>query len=167
MRIPESDMLFGDFDEANCFLIEKTAIYRSISGKGYKSVEFVLSRPESNELLFIEGRSTLPAQANVDRYNEDISDISQKFMDSLQLTCGIWFGQHNASVKVPQNGNSFLKYGTQVTFILVIKNRKGKLTSIAERIKREILREYRLWGFKVLVLNEDLAVRDNLVVGED
>jgi len=166
MRISESDMLFGDFDEANCFWIEKTDIYQRFSGKGIKCVEFVLLRPEIRDLLFVEGRSSLPAQANVERYNEEISEISQKFMDSLQLTCGIWFGEHNRKVDVPRNCNSFLSYGTQIKFILVIKNRRGKLASIAERIKREILREYKLWGFKVIVMNEELAIKDNLVIGE-
>jgi len=166
MLISESDMLFGDYDEANCFWIEKTDLYGSIAGKGYKSVEFVLHRPDRYELQFVEGRSTLPAQGNVERYNEDIAEISQKFMDSLQLACGIWFGEHNSKVAVPQNGRSFFEYGTQVTFVLVIKNRRGKMTAIAEKIKREILREYRLWGFKIVVMSEEIAIRDNLVVGE-
>ena len=53
-----------------------------------------------------------------------------------------------------------------MTLVLVIKNRKGKMTAIAESIKRELLREYRLWGFKIVVMNEEIAIRDNLVVGE-
>jgi hypothetical protein len=164
MRIPEGGLLFGDFDEVNCFWIEKTDLYRRLSGKGFRSVEFVLSRPEKRELIFVEGRTTMPATANLNRFNEDISEISQKFIDSLHLTCGIWFGEHCSNVVVPQNRESFFMYGTQLVFVLVIKNRIGKLTSIAERIKRELAREHALLGFKVLVMNEELAIKDSLVV---
>ena len=73
MRIFESSMIFGDFDEANCFHIEKTNLFKTLSGKGVKSVEFVLSRPKEKRLLFVEARKTLPSQNNVERFDEDIA----------------------------------------------------------------------------------------------
>ena len=86
-------------------------------------------------------------------------------MDSLQLACGIWFGAHNNDVIVPKNGVNFFRYGIQIVFLLVIKNRIG-LLYIANRIKTHLMKEYRLWKFEVLVMNEDDACTKNLVIKE-
>jgi len=50
---------------------------------------------------------------------------------------------------------------------LVIKNRKGRLDYIADRIKQQLLKERRLWEFEVLVLNENEAHKKRLVVLEE
>ena len=166
MQIREEGLLFGEFDEANCFHIEKSDIYKRLSSKGFKSVEFVLHLPEQNELLFVEGKTTLPAVNNLERFNKEIADISQKFMDSIHLTTGIWFGEHNAKAIVPHGKDSFFTFGMQIIFVLVVKNRKGRLNSIVERIRRELQREHTLMRFKVLVLREEDAVKRNLVIGD-
>jgi len=62
MRIIEGDLKFGDFDDENFFHIEKTNIYETLSVQGVKSVEFILNKPEKNELLFVEGKTTLPSK---------------------------------------------------------------------------------------------------------
>ena len=72
-------------------------------------------------LLFVEGKNTLPAKNNVSAFNEEISDISYKFMDSLQLACGIWFGGHNRKVEIPKNGIRFFSYGVQIVFVSIAK----------------------------------------------
>jgi len=167
MRICESGMMFGDYEPSNCFRIEKTKLYKKLNGKGYSSVEFILHKPDEKQLLFIEAKSSLPAIDSVDKYDEQIAGIANDFRDSFQLACGIWFGQHNGKVDMPENALHFFSYGTQVVFVLVIKNRTGKLTSIAEEIKQKLLKEYRLWQFKVLVLNENDARTHNLVVSEE
>ncbi|MCL2222571.1 MAG: hypothetical protein FWC20_07815 [Oscillospiraceae bacterium] len=168
MRIIEGGLTFGEFDAKNLFHIEKTNIYKNkFSGDGVKSVEFILNRPEENELLFVEARTTLPSKCNIAHYNKEIADISKKFLDSLQLAIGIWFGSHNPSVDAPQNKESFFTYGKQIILVLVIKNRTGKLTAISERIKQEIHREHKLMGLKVRVWNEELAIKANLIAQEN
>ena len=166
MRIVEDGLTFGDYSDADCFHIEKTDVYNRLSGKGVKSVEFVLYQPEKSKLLFVEGKSTLPAKGNAIAFNGELIDISHKFMDSLQLACGIWFGGHNQYVKVPENSADFFRYGVQIVFVLVIKNRKGQLLHIADRIKQHLSKEHKLWRFEVLVLNESDAQREKLVVVE-
>ena len=141
MRIIEEGLTFGDYHDADCFHIEKTNIYKRLSGKGIKSVEFLLYRPEENKLLLVEGKSTLPAQNNKIAFDEEISEISRKFMDSLQLACGIWFGGHNQKIAMPKNCMDFFRYGVQIVFILVIKYRKGDLLHIADSIKKQLLKE--------------------------
>ena len=156
-------MVFGEFKEADCFHIEKTDLSKRLSGRGVKSVEFVLSQPMDKRLLFVEAKITLPAANNIVRFEEEIIDISQKFMDSLSLTCGIWFGKHNSEVIAPDNRELFFSYGTQIVFILVIKSRIGDLPHIEDMIKKQLLRERMLWGFDVLALNEEDARKVNLI----
>ena len=164
MRITEWELVFGEYDAANCFHIEKTDIYKDLSRKGIKSVEFLLYQPEKRKLLLVEGKNTLPSENKKEVFEEEIMNISCKFMDSLQLACGIWFGGHNKKVKIPKNGKDFFRYGVQIVFVLVIKKRDGKLTDIADIIKQQLLQEHRLWKFEVLVLNENQAYRKGLVV---
>jgi len=109
----------------------------------------------------------LPAKNNVEAFKKEVTEISQKFMDSLQLTCGIWFGEHNRNVTVPENCTNFLRYGEQIVFVLVIKNRKGNLVYIADMIKQLLLKEHRLWRFEIVVLNEDDAFEKKLVIHEE
>ena len=60
MRIIEEGLTFGDFIEADCFHIEKTDIYKRLSGRGVKSVEFVLSKPDDNKLSLCGRRGHEP-----------------------------------------------------------------------------------------------------------
>jgi len=167
VQIREAGLLFGKFDEANCFHIEESKIYSCLKGKGYKSVEFVLRLPDRNELLFVEGKTSLPSEQNIERFHEEIANISRKFMDSVLLTIGIWFGEHNAKVAVPENGETFFTYGTQIIFVLVIKNRTWDgLSYIAECILQKLRCEHRLMRFKVLVLREEDAIKRKLVIGD-
>ena len=83
------------------------------------------------------------------------------------MACGIWFGGHNSKVLIPKNGLRFFSYGVLIVFVLVIKNRKGNLLHIADRIKQQLLKEHRLWKFEIIVLNEELARRENLIISEE
>jgi len=162
-------MVFGDFDEANCFHIESSDLYnKDLSRHGIKSVEFVLYRPERKKLLFVEGKTSLSNEKSRSSFRREIISISRKFMDSLQLACGIWLGGHSGKVKVPSNYANFFGRGVKVVFVLVIKRRKDDfdLLYIADAIKEELLREQRIWNFSVLVLNEARARDNNLIVNE-
>ena len=162
-------MVFGDFDEANCFHIENSDLYnKNLSRHGIKSVEFVLYRPEKNKLLFVEGKTSLSAEKSRTRFRKEITNISRKFMDSLQLTCGIWLGGHNGKIELPGNYGSFFGRGVKIIFVLVIKKRKDDfdLLYIADAIKEELLKEQRIWNFNVLALNEARARENNLIAND-
>ena len=49
ITIPESDMLFGEFNEEDLFHIEKSNIYKDI-GSNIKTVEFILKQKNGNKL---------------------------------------------------------------------------------------------------------------------
>ena len=164
MDFVESNMHFGVFDEADCFRIEKTDLYNRLSGQGFSTVDFILNRKFPNEMLFVEAKATLPANKNIPDFENELLEISRKFMDSLHLIIGIWFGGHNAKVKAPQKRDEFFTYGKQIIFVLVIKNRTGKLTAISEKIKQKLRREHKLLEFNIWVINEELAAKSNLLV---
>ena len=173
MQIPESDMIFGDFSADDCFWIEKSRLYSiSLRHLGFKSVEFVLYRsgitPSDGELLFVEAKTSLRHNYNGLSFAAEISDISQKYMDALQIVCAIWHGGRKESEKLPRNFIKFYESGKKIVFILVVKNGdRENLPTVGDAIRKRLLKENRLWKFEVLAINESDARKKNLIVTED
>ena len=167
MRIFESGMTFGDFDKDDCFNIEKYELYKkSLSHLGFKTVEFVLYRHD--KLLFVEAKPSLRTEVNGNRFSDEVADISQKFMDALQIVCGLWHGGRKDKAKLPQSFSQFHKNGKGIVFVLVVKDGKKKdLLTTSRAISRQLLRENRLWRFDIKVLNEELAKNEKLVVASN
>ena len=173
MRIYEegSDLTFGDFSERDCFHIEKSRLYqKSLSTHGVKTVEFALIHPDTSngtgKLWLVEARKSFSHQEN--RFNSNITEISQKFIDSLQMSCSIWLGSHRNKAKLPSNIEDFFKHGGLFRFVLVIKehDKRELLTIIGEAIKAKLKKEFRIWRFEIEVLDEELAIRRGLVIRE-
>ena len=159
-----SDIWFGDFNEDDCFRIEKSKIYQLIKTYGIKSIEFILSRlavdtHADNKILFIEAKKSLQKQ--------DYIDISQKFMDSLQLSSAISLGIHKKRAVLPKNIACFFEQGGQIIFILVVKDcgkeKTQQLKNMEEAIKRQLLKEYKIWKFIVRAIKEETAKNENIV----
>ena len=167
----ESGMLFGGFEDENCFLIEKTELYQKhFRPRKISSADFILLRPgqtqKESRLLIIEAKKTL-ATKGTRRFQNTLSQIANQFMHSLYLALGIWFDGHKNKVKPPNNFAHFFEKGQQVVLVLVIKHRKHDLKFIEDTLKTKyLLKEYKLWRFKVRVINERLAIKEGLVIGE-
>ena len=58
IKIQESEMSFGEFQEENLFHIEKSKIYKNL-GDGIKTVEFIL-RYDEKALYFWKLRKAVP-----------------------------------------------------------------------------------------------------------
>ena len=159
-----SDLRFGPFEDNDFFGIEKSSVYRTISSHGVKSVEFIFTRQNMEEnirkLVFVEAKKSLR--------EDDCAAVSQKFTDSLQLTCALFTGKQRKML--PENIIQFFQGGGQIVFILVIKDCQkaniGQLKRMCEAIKKHLLKEYRIWRFEVKVINEKMAQRQNLVCSE-
>lgn len=165
-----SGMKFRDFGADNCYKVEESALYKkSLKHLGYKAVEFVArlttNHSEENSLLFVEAKTALLPEKSKDRFSNEIAAISQKFMDSLQIVCGIWHGGRKDKEHLPATFAQFRENGKKIVFVLVVKNsdKKGLLT-IADAISKQLLKEKRLWRFDVKVLTEELAKKENLVL---
>ena len=57
IKIQESEMSFGEFQEENLFHIEKSKIYKNL-GDGIKTVEFIL-RYDEKSIVFLEAKKSI------------------------------------------------------------------------------------------------------------
>ena len=166
-----SEILFGDFDDANFFHIEQTTLYQKrLKPYGISSAEYLLLRPIESQsklvLLVVEAKRTLAAKDS-NEFHENLAKIANQLMDSLKLAFGIWLGSHESKVDLPLNYNQFFESGRKIIFVLIIKERKRDMTYIADVLKHHYLRsECRLLGFDVKVYNEQQAINANLVIQE-
>jgi len=165
-----SGMQFSDFGEDNCFLIEDSRLYqKSLAHLGYKTVEFVMYKengePKSGKLLFVEAKTTLRSLENKTRFTDEINDISQKFIDALQIVCGVWHGARKEKPNLPANFADFRENGKKIVFLLVVKKGdRNQLLAASEAISKRLLKESRLWNFDVKVIDEQIAQQENLVL---
>ena len=168
MQIQESDMVFGEFVESDCYYIDKEGGYykTKLSGYGIKSVDFILHRENRNKLLFVEARKSIAGADSLHRcLDSEIADVSQKFMDSLQLVLGIWIGSHKKkNAKPPSNFDNFIGIGKSIVFVLVIKNMPSSPTYIEDEIHQHLRKESKIWRFDVKVFDESFAEEEGLVV---
>ena len=168
-----SDMKFKDFGADNCFLIEESRLYKnSLKTRGFKTVEFVAFIPanqaEDSKLVFVEAKTTLRQESAKPEFEKEINGISQKFIDALQIVCGLWHGGRNDKVSLPANFALFRDRGKKIVFVLVVKNiEETNLFNVKSAILSKLHRESILWKFELIVLSEKLAMGENLVLGRD
>lgn len=163
--ITESEMNFGKFDEENLFHIEDSKIYKDL-GSGIKTVEFIL-KWKKNEILFLEAKTTCPNSANknesmekTQKFEEYYSEITEKFMDSLQVYLAAVMGRYQDLAEIGAELRSVDSMKEiRLKFILVVKNAKD-ITWLAgplAELKARLLQVRKIWGVEMVVLNEELA----------
>lgn len=168
--ITESEMNFGKFDEENLFHIEDSKIYKDL-GSGIKTVEFIL-KWKKNEILFLEAKTTCPNSANknesmkkTQKFEEYYSEITEKFMDSLQVYLAAVMGRYPDLAEIGAELRSVDSMKEiRLKFILVVKNAKD-ITWLAgplAELKARLLQVRKIWGVEVAVLNEELAKENKL-----
>jgi len=178
MQAPAVDMVysgmkFRDFGTGNCFFIEKSHLYqKSLRHHGFKTVEFVAFSPadqaKDSKLIFVEAKTTLRQERAKARFEEEINDISQKFIDALQLICGVWHGERKGKASLPANFALFRESGKKIVFVLVVKNiEEPNLFNVKSAILNKLRREHVLWKFDLMVLSEELAMEEKLVLTGD
>lgn len=163
-------MNFGKFDEENLFHIEDSKIYKDL-GSGIKTVEFIL-KWKKNEILFLEAKTTCPNSANknesmkkIQKFEEYYSEITEKFMDSLQVYLAAVMGRYPDLAEIGAELRSVDSMKEiRLKFILVVKNAKD-ITWLAgplAELKARLLQVRKIWGVEVAVLNEELAKENKL-----
>jgi len=154
-----------DFIADNTLHIEESELYKNV-GEGVRSVEFV--RIKDGNLLPVEARTTFPnpnnpCKDNKARFQNEIDEICDKFMHSLNMLSSIELG-----VTAETYPDDFLlPEETSLVFMLVVKNHEFKwLGSIKNKIEANLARYLKnIWRPKVLVLNQNAAIKQGLVVG--
>jgi len=113
-----------DFGADNCYLIEDSYLHKqSLSSYGFKAVEFVLyissNSNESSKLIFVEAKIKIKPPENAKKFSDEIADISQKFIDSLQIICGIWHGGCKDKTPIPANFAHYREYGKKIILVFL------------------------------------------------
>jgi hypothetical protein len=151
-----------DFIEDNLFDIE------SYSKKfdGIRTVEFV--RVIDNKYVFIEAKKSIAKFENKADFNNNIEEITGKFVHSLHVLSSVKLGINETSFDI-SNFN-----GKKIKFILVINAEWAKkiseLKGISKSIRHKISEhsEYinKIFKPEILVYNKDIACRLKLVKAE-
>ena len=160
-----------DFIDDNVFHIEKSPEYTQL-GAGIKSVELI--RSKGNKLLFIEAKSSFPNPNNPtpnpdkgnktssELFREEITDICDKFVHSLNLYSAIGIGVTKSgfpSAYIPSDK-------APLVFVLVINNfEKNWCDEVSKALTNKLCESIcisKIWKPKVYVLNHEMAVRRNL-----
>lgn len=169
--ITESEMNFGKFDETDLFHIEDSKIYKDL-GSGIKTVEFILKYDE-NSIIFLEAKKSCPNAANryeseekEQKFEEYYSSIKEKFITSLQIYLAAILDKYQDASEVGdglRSVNSLKEI--QLKFILVVKSANDVkwLAGPKAELEARLLQIKKIWGVKVVVLNEELAREYKLV----
>ena len=165
VRISESGMVFGEYAEENVFQIEKSKLHDKI-GNGIKVVEFILIN-EPNKLNFIEARSSSPQprEDNMERFDEFIGEITDKFIHSFNLYYSGIMKRNNGYDEISNKFFDINNSEVKFKFILVIKNHKKEwLAPLSEALKRQLIVHNTIWKSEVIVINEDMAREYKLII---
>ena len=159
--ITESNMDFIA-DTCDTYHIEKSQAYLGI-GNSIKTVEFI--RRKNNNLLFVEAKTTLANPNNsantAELFNNEISDICEKFIHSLGLLSAIKVGIISEILPLYLNyiGNVSLK------FILVIRNHKTEWCRPIKQAIGQILPVHisKICRPEIFVINQATAQKYNII----
>lgn len=185
MKITESDLEFGEYDEAKVFHIEESKQHKELNisfqsnegdKKGLSTCEFVLLR--NGALCFIEAKSSCPRALRENLSEEDkakkkedydrfVREISEKMKDSIELFGTILLKRHE------QTGLSEEMYeaglvGSQIKPIVVV-NTKGAGWNpdpeVQDSIRGKLGPITKMWNMRpILIINEIKAREKHLIV---
>jgi len=166
----ESEMCFGEYPDERYYRIENSTVHK-LAGENIKSVEFIYYK--DHDLIFLEAKSTCPhpdSKGSEDKekarkYEEYFSDITDKFVDSLNMFSALKLGKYDYSDQVGQliQKTSNFKRTTFVFILVIGKAEEGWLSGPKAELERRLLKINGIWKSRVLVLNASLAKRYGLI----
>lgn len=154
----ESGMTFGPFPDDRIFRIEKSTLLQKCNG--IKTVEFIWHRKDF-AMHFVEAKQSSPLNrpGNEDNYERFISEISAKFVDSLNLYLSGLLERRPGHTDIPDSLKKADYKKMQFKFILILKGHENEepLVGLRTELERRIRSYRRIWNSEVLVLNEQMA----------
>ncbi len=164
----ESGMKFGPFPSDTLIRLEEIPQYKRIQ-QGMHMAEFMYYEEERRRLISVEAKTTAPnpdseaVEHPKERFREYISDIREKFENSLDLYINMALkGEVSDYFKKIDYRN------LEIIFILVIKEQRkewlGNVKDAMEMAVRSVIRTNKIWRCKVLVINEEIAKKRKLIV---
>jgi hypothetical protein len=161
--ISESGFLFGDYNDDDVFRIEKSQIYRNLRGYS-KTIEFVL-RFSTENIYFIEAKSSSPKPGSEKDFNIFINEISGKIEHSLDIFFALVVKRiKDTKGEFPSSFQKIDYSSIELTALLVINGHEIEwLPPIRDALMRKLKRIIKTWKIKVAVLNHELAEKYCLI----
>lgn len=165
MEFIESFMKFSFRDE-DIFRIEEDELVKA--AEGIKSCECVVLI--SDNVALIEAKSSSPRIDNEEKFQTFISDIRQKFADSLQLFSDIKnkLKGEEAYLRLPVNLKNTQEPINDYKIYLIIHGHQlawlPGLTDVLRQEMKAVVKEWNLRDSNVKVFNEQTALENNLIV---
>jgi hypothetical protein len=173
MFITESGMKFGPYNNDQCFDIEHSRLYASISNAGVKTAEFLVLKNEQSNcpqiLEVVEAKSSTPSPGGKENFDDFISQIRDKFVNALTLCLATCLNRHpKFHGELPGLIQKMDLSQIQVRFVLVIQgHREDWLQPIDDSLNKAMRSTLKIWGFShkaVVVLNDDMAKERQYIV---
>ncbi len=171
--IVESGLTFGSFPAGHCFYIEKSKTYQQIK-EGVKVAEFLLLRPspqngKPDTIWVIEAKSSAPKPNNHIDFDKYMEEIRAKFTNSLTLAMTACLKRHTqADAELSDNFKQLNLASIQFILVLVIGDfPEAYLPPLQDALKKVLHPTIKTWALgspAVLVLNEDMARQQKLII---
>lgn len=163
LTFEESHMTFS-FPDADAYRIEKSELLAKVH---FKATECVVLR--NGKVVFVEAKSSSPQQQNADKFEEYISDIADKFVDSLTFYNAVRLRQPQEPL--PLNIQKVDLKKAHYSFVLVIHGHQiDWLPPLMDALKAKMRDALRLWNISdvdVKVINDQWALQRQLIVASE
>lgn len=162
----ESDMYFGDYPSEDVFEIENSELhYRAGLSSGISTVEFIYLK-DNKKLLFIEAKRSSPRkETSLERYNEWLEEITNKFVHSFNMYLA---SKLNRLQSIDGSIGNVSDSDVSYEFVLVIKgHQESWLPPLKAELDKKLSYNHKIWKSKIVVLNDTLALKRNLIKVDD
>lgn len=165
MEFIESYMKFS-FNDDDIFRIEEDELVRNANG--FKSCECVVLISEN--VALIEAKSSAPRIDNEEKFQNFISEIRQKFADSLQLFNDIKSKAKGEEVfqRLPINlQNTKIPSEAYKIYLIIHGHKSDWLLGLIDALRQElkdVVEQWNLLDSNIKVYNEESALENHLIV---
>lgn len=154
----ESEMTFGPFPDDRIFRIERSKLLNKCDG--VKTVEFIWRRG-NYDMRFVEAKKSSPLNTpgNEKNYDDFLTQISRKFVDSLDLYIAGLLERRTGHDEIPPAFKAADHKKMNFRFILILKGheRVEPLVGLKTELEKRLKTNRRIWNSEVYVLNEQMA----------
>jgi hypothetical protein len=165
--IKESDMNFGIFQKDCCFQIEKSDTYLKIKKDGIKIAEFLLIKPQKNQVWIIEAKKSSPRPETQPNFDDFIAEISEKMTNALMLTLAMRLQRHSTWEELPDKFKEIDLITIKFKCFLVIKgHNEAWLPPLQDALRKALQKIIKTLGLEpnsVSVINDVIAQKYQLL----
>jgi len=154
------------YEEKSCYMIEKSPIIACLNG--VKIVEFVQSEGKKR-IKMVEAKASAPIPTNADDYNEYISEICEKFQNSISvINAARLKRRENIFNELPGPLQSVdYKMTLYWLYLIIKKSKEDWVVNLSADLRRQLHPFLKCWNIpdaNFEVLTEDMARKKGLVL---